>query len=311
VRRLAVLFTAVSFALVGATAGAVDAAGAAATPLAPVKVSGAVGAAPTLKFAKPFAVKTSAHQVTTTGTGPALVKGQNVSFDYLIVDGRTGKQLESSFGKTSGALPLDAKQTTPALVKSLLGATVGSRVLVAFAPKDGLTKSVTTPGVKKTDTLLFVLDVKSATTPLKRATGDAVAPVAGLPTVTLGTKGKPTITVPSTTAAPTTLVVQPLIKGTGPVVAAAQTITVHYTGVIWATGKQFDSSWDRGTTAQFVIGTGRVIPGWDEGLVGQTVGSQVLLVVPPDKGYGTAGQSSAGISGTDTLVFVVDILDAT
>ena len=53
-----------------------------------------------------------------------------------------------------------------------------------------------------------------------------------------------------------------------------------------------------------------MIAGWDEGLVGQTVGSQVLLVVPPDKGYGAAGQPNAGISGTDTLVFVVDILDA-
>ena len=106
------------------------------------------------------------------------------------------------------------------------------------------------------------------------------------------------------------LVSQALIKGTGPVVAAGQTITVHYTGVIWGSGKQFDSSWDRGSPVNFVIGKSQVIPGWDEGLVGQTVGSQVLLVVPPDKGYGTAGQSSAGISGTDTLVFVVDILDA-
>ncbi len=63
-------------------------------------------------------------------------------------------------------------------------------------------------------------------------------------------------------------------------------------------------------TADFVIGNGQVIAGWDEGLVGQTVGSQVLLVVPPDKGYGTAGNTDAGIKGTDTLVFVVDILDA-
>jgi peptidylprolyl isomerase len=104
--------------------------------------------------------------------------------------------------------------------------------------------------------------------------------------------------------------VQPLIKGAGPVVQAGQTITVHYTGAIWATGKTFDSSWDSGTPAEFSIGTGEVISGWDEGLVGQTVGSQVLLVVPPDKGYGATGSSDGTISGTDTLVFVVDILDA-
>ena len=80
--------------------------------------------------------------------------------------------------------------------------------------------------------------------------------------------------------------------------------------MIYRTGKQFDSSWDRGAPADFAIGTGKVIPGWDAGLVGQTVGSQVLLVVPPDQGYGASGNSQAGISGTDTLVFVVDILDA-
>ena len=80
--------------------------------------------------------------------------------------------------------------------------------------------------------------------------------------------------------------------------------------MIWAGGKQFDSSWDRGQPASFPIGTDKVLPGWDEGLVGQTVGSQVLLVVPPDKGYGSAGEPNAGISGTDTLVFVIDILDA-
>ena len=121
--------------------------------------------------------------------------------------------------------------------------------------------------------------------------------------------GKPTVTVPST-AAPPALVVQPLIQGTGPAVTAGQTVVLHYVALNWRDGKQFDSSWDRGQSASFPIGTGKVLPGWDEGLVGQAVGSQVLLVVPPDKGYGSAGEPDAGITGTDTLVFVVDILDA-
>ena len=80
-------------------------------------------------------------------------------------------------------------------------------------------------------------------------------------------------------------------------------------GIIWPGGKQFDSSWDKGAPASFGIGVGQVIAGWDEGLVGRPVGSQVLLVIPPDKGYGAQGQGQ--IKGTDTLVFVVDILDAT
>ena len=89
--------------------------------------------------------------------------------------------------------------------------------------------------------------MKGVRTPLAKATGDAVAPVDGQPTVTLAADGKPTITIPSGVPAPTSLVVQPLIKGTGPVVTAGQTISVHYTGVIYDGGKQFDSSWDRGS----------------------------------------------------------------
>ena len=109
--------------------------------------------------------------------------------------------------------------------------------------------------------------------------------------------------------APTALVIQPLITGTGATVQTGQTISVHYTGAIWASGEVFDSSWTRASPATFAIGTGKVIDGWDQGLVGQTVGSQVLLVIPPDQGYGSEGNPDAGIAGTDTIVFVVDILD--
>ena len=207
---------------------------------------------------------------------------------------------------------LDAKKTIPGLVNGLLGQSVGGRELIAIAPKEGLAASIASqnPAVKKGDTVLFVVDVKEIRKVLKRAEGTAVPPVAGLPTVKVAKNGKPTVTVPKKTTAPTTLVVQPLIKGTGPVVTSGQTVTVQYTGVIWDTGKKFDSSWDRGAPFDTPIGVGQVIPGWDEGLVGQTVGSQVLLVVPPAKGYGSSGQPAGGIKGTDTLVFVVDILDA-
>jgi peptidylprolyl isomerase len=275
-----------------------------------VTVSTDTSTKPTVKFAKPFTIKKTTDAVVAAGTGAALAAGQTITFDFVLVDGRTGKQVQTSYGGTQASLVLDAAKTNKQLVTSLTGKKIGSRVLVGIAAKDGLAKRLKSTAVKQNDTLLFVIDVKSVRTPLARATGAPVAPVAGQPTVTLAADGKPTITIPSGVPAPTTLVAQPLIKGTGPVVQAGQTISAHYTGVIYDGGKQFDSSWDRGTPADFVIGKGQVIPGWDEGLVGQTVGSQVLLVVPPDKGYGAQGQSSAGIKGTDTLVFVVDILDA-
>ena len=285
---------------------------AATIPLATVTVSGAPDAKPTVKFPKPFATTASDYRVVTPGTGSLLPKGARITFDFLVIDGRTGAELGSSFGSRPIATVLDAKQSPKGLLKGLVGSSVGSRVLIALSPKEGLAANAKTNGaknVKKDDTLLFVVDVKSLRTPLARATGEAVTPADGLPTVTLRASGKPSIKVPSD-AAPTQLVVQPLIKGTGAAVTAGQTVTAHYTAVIWDSGKKFDSTWDRGAPGDITTGAGNVIPGLDAGLVGQTIGSQVLYVIPPDQGYGSTGNSAAGITGTDTLVFVVDILDA-
>ena len=292
-----------------ALAATITPAASASDPLAKIAISGAIGERTTLQFKKPFTTRKSPQRVVTAGTGEKLAKGSRITFDYVIVDGRTGKQLETSFGAKPASLTLDKTQAPVGIVNGLVGTSVGGRVLVAIAPKEGLASRLKAKGVKKNDTLLVVVDTKSVHTPLARATGAPAAPVTGLPTVALGADGTPTVTVPTATAPPR-LIVQTLITGTGPVVTTGQTITVHYTGVIWASGKQFDSSWKRGSPTDFAIGTRQVIAGWDEGLVGQTVGSQVLLVVPPDKGYGANGQASAGIKGTDTLVFVIDILDA-
>jgi peptidylprolyl isomerase len=121
----------------------------------------------------------------------------------------------------------------------------------------------------------------------------------------------PTIKIPSS-AAPKSLTTTTLIKGTGVKVTKGQTLVVQYVGVIWRTGKTFDSSWTNGAPFGFTIGASpeQVIPGWDKGLIGQTVGSRVMLTIPPADGYGSSGQSEAGIKGTDTLVFVVDIVGA-
>ena len=97
-----------------------------------------------------------------------------------------------------------------------------------------------------------------------------------------------------------------LKKGDGETVADGASVTVHYTGVIWATGETFDSSWTRGEPATF--STSGVVEGFSAALVGQTVGSQVLAVIPPAQGYGDTPPESSGIGATDTLVFVIDIL---
>jgi len=134
-----------------------------------------------------------------------------------------------------------------------------------------------------------------------RAAGEAVAPREGLPAVTLGDDGEPTIAPPEG-APPSELVVQALIKGAGTQVEEGATVTVQYTGVRWSDGSLYDSTWTQGEPKSFDLGDG-ILPGLAEGLVQQTVGSQVMLVIPP-MGGATAGAEQ------DTLVFVVDILAA-
>ena len=103
------------------------------------------------------------------------------------------------------------------------------------------------------------------------------------------------------------LLVEVLHEGDGQVIEAGDTIHCHYLGQVWD-GNVFDNSYDRGAALSFQIGVGMVIRGWDEGLIGQRVGSRVLLSIPSEYGYGQRGVPQAGIRGGATLVFVTDIL---
>ena len=286
-------------------------AGPASAALASVTVTGAAGAKPTVKLGTtPTSLTASGVKVLTPGNGAVITKGQKVTVDYLLVNGKDGKEADTTFGKKPVTFVADAPLMS-GLVKGMIGQKVGSRVLVGVAPKEAFDGGAGNPqlGFGKDDALIFVLDIKSALTPLTGPDGEPVTPPAGLPTVKEDAKGVPTITMPKTPA-PTKLVVQPLIKGKGAVVKAGQTISADYVGAVYASGKVFDSSFASGNKLDIAIGTGNLVPGFDKGIVGQTVGSRVLLVLPPDQGYGTAGNAQACIKGTDTIVFVVDVLAA-
>ena len=101
-----------------------------------------------------------------------------------------------------------------------------------------------------------------------------------------------------------------LIEGTGDPLAKGQTAYVNYLGQVYNGAKPFDESYTTGQPFSFAVGGGQVIKGWDQGLQGVTVGSRVIVQIPPSWGYGAQGQSGAGIKGTDTLYFVVDVLGA-
>jgi peptidylprolyl isomerase len=118
---------------------------------------------------------------------------------------------------------------------------------------------------------------------------------------------KPTIDIPAGEAPPTELQIDDLEVGDGPEAGAGQSAEVHYVGVSWSSGEEFDASWNRGTTFRFGLGQGQVISGWDQGVQGMRVGGRRRLTIPPHLGYGPRG--AGGVIGPDeTLVFVVDLV---
>jgi len=258
-----------------------------------VTVNSTAGSPPSLEFTQPFSVSAPVSRLVSEGTGAALEPGQQIVLKSLVYSG-DGSVLYSDWD-------LDAVQTATyggadELSELLSGAKVGAQVLAAF-PGD--------PAQGLPETVLMYYEVVDAKTILPRAEGEAVTPEPGLPVVTLAADGAPSIAVPADYQAPTDLVVQTLIRGTGPEVTENQTVTVHYTGWL-LDGTEFDSSWSRGEPTSFPLN--QVIPGWTQGLTGQTVGSQVLLIIPPDLAYGD--QETGTIPANSTLVFVVDILAA-
>lgn len=260
-----------------------------------VTVDGAFGEAATVTLpTTPFTVGANVARVLEEGDGADLASGQLLSLHSTWFSGADGSTLGGTYDAGQPeAITFDETQLPPALIDALTGHKVGTRVLLALFGQDGAT--------------LAVVDVADAQDLPARAEGTAVTPPDGLPTVVLDADGKPSLT-PATGDAPAELVVQPLIAGAGPAVEAGQTVIVKYTGWLWD-GTQFDSSWDAGTTFPVTsVGTAQVIDGWNQALVGADVGSQLLLVIPPDLGYGD--QESGSIPANSTLVFVVDVLAA-
>ncbi|TFC42003.1 hypothetical protein E3T26_14610 [Cryobacterium sp. TMT1-21] len=276
-----------------------------------VTVDGDFGKAPTVDFPTPVKTTTTQASEVIDGSGAGLVHGQQVTLELSIYNGTTGAVIEkSAYDGTSQTNYVLADAPLKGLTDGLLCAQVGSRMVVVVAPEDAFGPQGGSEqfGVGKDDSLIFVADVVKAYLP--RADG-ASQPVAnGLPAVVLAEDGTPGITIPSG-APPAKLQIGVLKKGNGAEAAEGDNVTVHYTGVVWDQKTVFDSSWANGAPATLVAAVGSatqagVIPGFAKALIGQTVGSQIVAVIPPDEGYGDSAQGS--IPAGSTLVFVVDIL---
>lgn len=308
-RRVTVALSVAAMAFATLAAGCSSSSEKAATT--PPSVTANFGAQPTITMPKGSAPGKTISQIVHKGDGQPVASG-----DLVVVDdyGRTWDKdtpFEDSF--TDGrpyTLPQGLGALMPGLDKAFIGTPVGSRVLLVLPPDQALgDKGAPDSGIGKNDTLVLVFDLLGAYPAGKGVSGTMTAPGGNLPTVKAQAGKEPTITIPSGEKPPAKLSSTVLIKGEGKTVGKGDLAVVQYTGVIWRTGKVFDSSWAKEVPASFPVGVGNLIEGWDETIVGAHVGDRLLLIVPPDKGYGPKGGSpDVGIEKDDTLVFVVDIL---
>jgi len=277
-----------------------------------VTVGGAFGATPTVKIPKLDANNKLTVKTVIAGTGATVTKADAMAANFVLYfwSGTSSSLKANTFTQNPTVI---GGTMLPGLETALIGQKVGSRILAVIPPAEGYgTSGNSQLGITGSTTLVFVIDVIKSYADTASASGAQESNGGGsLPTVTAHAGSAPTITIPANNP-PAALVTKTLVKGAGPKLVKGQFVIAQYTGYIWRTKKVFDSSWTSGSPFGFVIGASpeQVITGWDTGLAGQTVGSRVMLVIPPKDAYGTTGASQAGITGKDTLVFVIDIIDA-
>ncbi|RKT03799.1 FKBP-type peptidyl-prolyl isomerase-like protein [Streptomyces sp. 3211.6] len=249
------------------------------------------------------------------GTGAEVKKNDFVITKFTGKIWKSGKELPSSYDQDGEpvAFPAGSADFLPVFSESVLGKKVGSRLLVVAPPAAAFgDQGQPKLGVGAKDNLVFVIDVDQVVP--KKAEGTQAPIPSDLPQVKADEEKEATITIPKNDP-PKELVDKVLIEGKGPEVKSGQTVFMQYSGAAWApnqgkdAAKLFDNSWKTGQPFSTKIGQGKVIEGWDKGLVGKKVGSRVLLVIPPEQAYKDQAQGE-DLPANSTLVFVVDIVGA-
>lgn len=276
------------------------------TNLDDITVNG--GDNPKVDVGKDFSTKSTEKRVVTKGDGDQVADGDSVKVNYVAVNGRTGKQFDNSFtSKSPLTVTLDEKSALPGFVKALNGQVVGSRVLVAIPPKDGFGQANDQLGIKATDTMVFLFDIVAKVP--SEASGEAKNLPKDVPDI-VEKDGQPasfkaTKDTPDKVSKASAHVA---IEGDGPAVEKGQSLSIQYVGQVYPDGEIFDSSWERGAPAN--LGLDQVIKCWQDLIPGQKIGSRVVLVCPADTAYGDKPQPGSPIKPGDTLMFAIDLLDA-
>jgi peptidylprolyl isomerase len=266
-----------------------------------VSVGGDFGEQPTLDVDSTVKADSTEVKTLSEGDGDVVESGDSVTINYVGVIAGSEQPFDSSWARNQPAtftVESGPSNLIPGLVKAIEGQRQGSRVVAVVPPSEGFGKAGNSSvGIQSDSTLVFVIDILEP--PEVKTSSLSGVTVTGKFGNEPDVEFEPVMSVDKTE-------VKTLSKGDGPTVKPTDSVTVDYQGINGRTGDEFDSSWTTGKPATFALN--QVVPGFTKAIAGQTVGSRVLVAVPPEDGYGTAGNPQAGIQGTDTLIFVIDII---
>lgn len=272
--------------------------------LAEVEVTGEFGETPVVEWPEDYSAGEAESETLVTGDGPEIPEDGTALVHYWIGNGFDQSEALSTYTALPQPLTLTDDQLPDALTDPIEGATVGSRIVTSVSAEE-VFGEVGRPdlGISNADPLLIVADVLGPTPVeepfVEEGTGfapDLVLDEDGLPEA-MRFMGRPRPTG--------RLQVQTLVEGDGEELKASDVVMVDYLGQVYAKPKPFDTSFGADPLVQTLSG---LVEGWQQALVGKTVGSRVVLAIPPRLGYGAEGNEGAKISGTDTIYFVIDIL---
>jgi peptidylprolyl isomerase len=272
-----------------------------------IEVSGAFGKAPEIRIDAPLELSESSSWVAEQGDGDTVGEDSTAILELTLANGRSGKAAISTIDQGQ---PLEIKlgdQVFPSLNTALVGKPADSRIVVASIADDAYGDSGSPQsGIEGGDPVVMVADILSTdpTTSLDGPTGETLAAPATAPKIK-ERDGVPVRFAFAKARKPKKLMVIPLRKGAGPAIESPDRIAADYLGQVWGAKQPFGSTFSK-EPAQFSIGLGGVVPAWDKALDGQKEGARVMIISPPDMGYGPSAKP--GIPANSTLVFVVDVL---
>lgn len=247
-----------------------------------IEVSGTVGRAPVVVFPAPLPLADLSVEQVVAGEGRILESGDPALISVTAYDGATGGFYEDREPAELRTIVLEEDSVGSELYDAIEGEREGSRMLLSQPVESGDAEQM----------VVLVIDILPT-----RADGEPIEETEGLPVVILGEDGEPSIELPAHDP-PTQSAVSVLQRGVGEQVRPGQDVTVQYTAVVWPGGEVYESTWNEGRLPRTLSLEGTFV-GLRDALIDQTVGSQVLIVVPPELG-----------TGEETLVIVVDVLAA-